>query len=130
MPANSIIFARMRSLTLLILILFFGCKSDPPLYDKNKVLGRWVVTEAQRNNRITQTVNGAVFSISEGELQHNLYGVDSTYVITWGKESIVTPTSHYTIESAQDSILVLNTTLHDYPFRLSLKKISLIQTEE
>jgi hypothetical protein len=89
-----------------------------------------MVVEAHRNNRLTQTVNGAIFSISDSELQHNLYGADSTYSITWGKESIITTSTSYKIESSQDSMLVLFTTLHEYPFRLSLKKINFIQTEE
>lgn len=120
----------MRSLPVVFMVLVFGCKSDPPTYEKNKILGRWMVMEAQRNNRLTQTVNGAIFSISETELEHNLYGVDSTYSITWGKEAMLTASSQYTIESSKDSILVLFTTLNEYPFRLSLKKISSIQTEE
>lgn len=120
----------MRSLPVFLMILVFGCKSDPPTYEKNKILGRWVVIEAHRNNRLTQTVNGAIFSITNSELQHNLYGADSTYPITWGKESIITSSTAYKIESSQDSMLVLYTTLQEYPFRLSLKKINLIQTEE
>jgi len=120
----------MRSLPFLVMIILTGCKSEPPTYEKNKILGRWMVIEAHRNNRPTQTVNGAIFSISNQELQHNLYGADSTYAITWGKEAILTSVSSYTIESQQDSMLVLFTTLQEYPFRLSLKKIDFIQTEE
>jgi len=89
-----------------------------------------MVIEAQRNNRFTQTLNGAIFSITGTEMHHNLYGVDSSYQITWGKEAIWTPSSVYKIESSLDSILVLYTTLHEFPFRLSLKKMDIIQTEE
>lgn len=120
----------MRLLPVFLVILGVGCKSEPPTYDKNKVIGQWVVVEAHRNNRVTQTVNGALFSISDKDLKHNLYGQDSIYQIIWGKESINTPGSSYKIESSRDSLLVLYTTLHNYPFRLSLKRVAFVQTEE
>lgn len=110
--------------------MMMGCRSEPPLFDKNKVKGTWVVTEASRNNRITQTVNGAVFTISETELTHNLYGVDSSYKIIWSKEAILAGQAAYTVETAQDSLLVLATTLHHFPFRLSLRKTSHLPAEE
>jgi len=110
--------------------VILGCKSEPPLFDKNKVKGTWIVTEASRNNRITQTVNGAVFKISDTELTHNLYGSDSSYAIQWSREAIVTGQAAYTVETAQDSLLVLATILHNFPFRLSLKKTTPPQTEE
>ncbi len=107
-----------------------GCRSEPPLFDKNKVKGTWVVTEAIRNNKVTQTVNGAVFTISETQLTHNLYGADSSYKITWSREAILAGPAAYTVEAAQDSLLVLATILHNFPFRLSLKKTTHLQTEE
>lgn len=122
----------MRLVYLCLIILLFGCKSDPPIpaFDGSKIAGRWIITDAVRKNRSTQTINGAIFEISDTTLVHNMYGQDSTFKISWGPHSMITATDTFFIETNLDSLLILTCVLQRFPFRLSLKKLKEYQSEE
>ena len=100
------------------------CKQEAPavVYDSTKVEGNWLVTEALRNNKHTQTLNGAEFNISKDHLTHNLYGADSSYLIQWGQGYIYAPRDTFRIESIVDSFMVLQVLLQQHNFKFSLKK--------
>ena len=77
----------------------------------------WLVTEALRNNKHTQTLNGAEFNISKDHLTHNLYGADSSYLIQWGQGYIYAPRDTFRIESIVDSFMVLQVLLQRHNFK-------------
>ncbi len=117
----------MRYVCVCLVIFFVACKNGPPPvppFDGSKIEGRWIIVDAIRKNRNTQTINGAIFDISDTSLTHNLFGQDSTSKITWGPSSMITPTDTFYIDSSLDSILVLKCVLQRLPLRLSLKKIN------
>ncbi|MEP7321357.1 MAG: hypothetical protein ABI761_05535 [Saprospiraceae bacterium] len=120
----------MRVITWCILLLLIGCKHEDPPFDSKKIEGRWIVSEAKRKHRPTQTIEGAIISITHDQLSHNLFGTDTAYQITWGKNFMLADTTHYFIEANLDSILILNVNLLKYPFRITLKKLKDDQTEE
>jgi hypothetical protein len=120
----------MRVIVWGILLLWIGCKHDDPPFDSKKIEGRWIVSEAKRKYRPTQTIEGAILSISHDTLSHNLFGTDTSLQISWGKNFMLADTTHYFIEASLDSILILNVSLQKYPFRITLKKLKDNQTEE
>ncbi|MEP7269783.1 MAG: hypothetical protein ABI844_19360 [Saprospiraceae bacterium] len=93
---------------------------------RDLINGNWTVTNAIRNNRPTQTINGAIFTISEGKMTHNLYGIDKTYDFTMVDSTLLaSDQTKYKIEFLTDSILVINTVLQTFHFKMSLKRIDL-----
>ena len=108
--------------TLFISFSFTHCNISPNETElvKAKVIGRWTVNNALRNNRNTQTLNGAVMDISETQLIHNFYGIDSTYTISWKGQKIVANHDTFTIDVVQDSVMVVRVRLSNYNFKLSM----------
>lgn len=106
------------------LLASIGCKHEVPVvaFDSTSIEGNWLVTEALRNNKHTQTLNGAEFNISRDHLTHNLYGADSSYQIQWGQGYIYSPHDTFHIESIVDSFMVLQVLLQRHNFKFSLKK--------
>jgi hypothetical protein len=120
----------MRIRLLIIALTILSCKQEKPPFDSKKIEGRWIITEALRKNRATQTLDGAILSISHEQLTHNFYGTDTTMQITWGSDYMLVDTTHFKIEGYLDSLLILSFNVKQYPFRLTLKKLNENQTED
>ncbi len=124
----------MRLVFIGLMVAFFSCKNDPtlitPPFDSSLIAGRWVITDAMRKNRTTQTINGAILEISDTTLTHNMYGQDSTYSITWGSNYLISSKDTFFIEKNLDSLLILKCVLLRHPFRLSLKRLKEVQGED
>ena len=120
----------MRIIIFGFILISIGCKNDVPPFDAKTIEGRWMITEAMRKNRQTQTLDGAILSISQTQLTHNFYGTDTTLDITWGSNYMLADTNKYIIEAHLDSLLILKVNLQKFPFRITCKRLNDNQTEE
>lgn len=120
----------MRICLMLVGLAILSCKQEQPPFDSKKIEGRWIITEALRKNRATQTLDGAILSITHDQMTHNFYGSDTTMNITWGSNYMLVDTTHFKIEGYLDSLLILSFNVQKYPFRLTLKKLKENQTED
>lgn len=122
-----------RAVCILSFYLFIACKPKGPILEKNQLnkeqlYGQWMIQDAMRNNRPTQTVNGAVVIVDSLLIKHNIFGSDGefTYQV---KDSVITTSdqSMFKVEFLNDTLLMMNTLIQNYKFRFSLKKQSLIE---
>lgn len=120
----------MRLLALAVFFMFYNCKNKQvltevvkPLLDTTKLYGRWMILDALRNNRPTQTINGAIFEINGNHIVHNLMGGENAYQFKIKDSTLhASDQTNYNIEYLNDSLLIINTMIQNYKFRMSLKK--------
>lgn len=93
------------------------------------LVGKWQIREAFRNKQATESLADLYFSFSKaGKMETNLplpeaagtsaYAVKKGVLYQTQGETELT----YQIESINDSVLVLTTTLQDFPFRFVLNR--------
>ena len=120
-----------RLLLFSTVMLFTCCEPEDNIYE-NQIIGRWELKEAQRDNRPAPYLEDTYFEFYEDQsliTNFNLTGsVDQgKYEI---KDNVLEQLESdlnlsYTIESINDSSLVLSTNLQNANFRLLLNKRSL-----
>ncbi len=114
--------------TIFIVVGLFvsGCISDAKKLDPSLLTGRWDVREALRNGQSTGTLDQLFFEFFEdGTMRTNLPSMESaTYVVEGDlikqRESPVQ--ADYTIVTLNDSLLVLTTTISNYPFKFTMTR--------
>ncbi len=113
-------------------LLLFSCKNDPktpaPIQQDN-LHGRWELSEGWRNGKQTETLTGTFYLFTpEGTLTTNLTTttIEETFQFelsgnvirqTGGSEE-----QTYTVESLDDSLLVMNMSIRNIPFKVKLQK--------
>ncbi|MEZ4983998.1 MAG: hypothetical protein R2795_02990 [Saprospiraceae bacterium] len=111
-------------LTLPVLVLSSCTDEDET---RSKLEGRWEVKEAFRNEKQTEMLQGLFFDFQpEGQLLSNLTGMEekSTYALD-GKfiqQRGGAIEADYKIETLEDTILVVTTTIRDKRFKMIFGK--------
>lgn len=113
------------SLTL-ISLLSVACKRDAA-GTKEKLIGRWEITEAYRNDRLTESLAELYFEFfADGKMQTNITGnpEQATYSLRSDKISQRDSSidADYTLEEITDSTMIMSTTLRNFSFRFLLHK--------
>lgn len=113
-----------QTIFIVIVLFFFGCNSDAKKLDPSLLTGRWDVREALRNGQSTGTLDQLFFEFFEdGTMRTNLPNMESANYVVVGnsikqRESPIQ--ADYTIETLNDSLLVLTTTISNYPFKFTM----------
>lgn len=119
---------RMRYL-LIALLSLSACKNDTG-NAAEKVIGRWEILEATRNNRPTESLSELYFEFTaDGKLLTNIAGIDETLTYEIKKDKISQKGSslgevHYRIESIEENAMIISSELRSFSFRFSLQKVS------
>lgn len=113
-------------LFLLSIVFISSCGDDNALQETD-LLGRWEISEAARDGKVTDTMEGMYFSFAEGgQLTTNMTGADETYRFELDGDQIEqregTIETDYTIESLIEKELILTTTLRGKHFRMVLQQ--------
>ena len=105
-----------------------ACQEEKNEY-KDKVYGKWELTEALRNDRPAASLENIFFEFyQDGKMVTNFNATGNTetseYAISGNKirqkNNELSP--EYIIEEVNDTLLVLSTELRNFDFRLLLKK--------
>ncbi len=94
----------------------------------DKLQGRWELTTAYRNNRLTETLAGTYYLFNEDQVTTNLTpdGQERTYHFKRDKDHIrlqdETDFMTFEIDSLNDSLLQMRTEIRGFKFLLALKK--------
>ncbi len=121
----------MRLIALAVFVILYSCKhystsAELPAnpLDTSKLYGRWMVIDALRNNRPTQTITGAVFALESNQISHNLSGTENLSQFDLKDSTLyASDQTQYKIEYLNDSLLILYTLIQNNKFRMSLKKL-------
>ena len=102
-------------------------KEDPNKIDlSSQIFGEWVITAAEKNGKATGMLEGAYFKFQpENKMATNLTGSEITYDIDV-KNNVIQQKGNveifYTVESIQDTTMVLTFNMRGFPFKLNLTK--------
>jgi len=116
---------------LIFLMILGGCGSEAPVKNADElILGHWELSEANRNGKPTNTLEGLYFDFfQDGHMRTNFPGQagSAKYRIV---DNVVEQyeTDHpleLTISSLSDSTLVFETEIQTYQFKLNMKKVLL-----
>lgn len=90
----------------------------------DQLVGKWNLASASRNGLATNTMDGAFFNFSEGELNTNWLGAPSTTSFELDDNTITTEGNEivYSIEKLSPTVLELTTTYRSYRFSFTLTK--------
>jgi hypothetical protein len=104
-----------------------GCENDSAKQAAPSITGRWMLTQALRNQRETETLRGTYFEfMPDGRMQTNLpIGAESPTPYTIEDGAIrqqSTPPVVYRIVSSSDSTLELATELRGLPFVMRFRR--------
>lgn len=107
-------------------VLISACGDDNAVQEAD-LLGRWEISEASRDGKVTDTMEGMYFVFAEGgQLTTNMTGADETYSFELDGDQIEqregTIETDYTIESLLENELTLTTTLRGKYFRMVLQQ--------
>jgi hypothetical protein len=113
-----------------LLLSMASCKNDPqkPVFDQNKLIGRWELQSGWRNGRQTQTLTGTYYQfLQDGKMKTNLTPstLEAEFPYSYSDNQITQksePPAIYSIDSLTDSVLVFNMTINNVPFRLEMIK--------
>ena len=109
-----------------LLIAVSSCGTETKKEAALNPVGYWVLQEALRNGKPTESMNDAFFNFTEnGKVISNIFDGDLTYKVE-GKKIIQSGDFpvEYEIETLQDSIMTLKMTVREVPFSLKLKKVT------
>jgi len=112
------------------LLLLVACGSDnSATQQKDMLIGRWDLTEGQRNGKVAESLRGTYFEfMADDKMSTNLPikgGMNSPYVIEDGviKQTIINDIKiNYTIVQLTEETLQLTTTLRGFDFVFALAK--------
>ncbi|MEM6398113.1 MAG: hypothetical protein AAF741_17310 [Bacteroidota bacterium] len=126
----------MRTLlfTATLILLGYSCEKDtptedsPPAFEGLELEGRWELTEAKRNNRTTQILDGLYFVFGpDNAFETNLGGEESAgkYIYDDRAEIVTSEVSMpatYLIRELSDGEMVLETKLEGSKFQFLLSR--------
>ena len=118
----------LRAVCFVCMYSWIACKVKSPVEEKkqlskDQLFGHWIIQDAIRNNRPTQTINGAVFIIDSVQISHNIFGQDNQFLYQIADSSITTADQTiFNVEFLNDSLLMMNAYIQQYKFRFALKK--------
>ncbi len=104
-----------------------GCESEEDKVQQ-MITGRWTLTEAQRNNRVTESLASLYFIFrEEGTMETNLLGTEEMYFYTVSPTEIIQKGPRmdpikYQINQLSDSSAELSTSLRNFNFVFKLRK--------
>ncbi len=114
-------------LVILLSPFFLSCKNDGHDIDINKLSGQWVLREAWRNGKQTETLTGTYYFFDpSGVLSTNLTtsGLDEEYEFDISGNKIEQKSSPdqvvYTVNELTDSTLNMKLDIRNIPFLLKL----------
>jgi len=100
--------------------------ADPPAtFDREGIIGKWVLTQAMRNGKHTESLKDAYFQFHTAhDLTTNVFGEDTDQQIIWSDSiaTVIDSSMHYKVDHLQDDTLVINFGLQRYVFDLTLVK--------
>lgn len=113
------------------LMLHTACQDDSGAqsFDTAQLLGRWEISKAYRNGKLTETLTDTFYEFDDiGNMKTNLNpaAIDETYPYEFDgikinqKGGVKTV---YTVEDLTDSTLTMSMTISNFPFRLKLFKV-------
>ena len=106
---------------------WLGCESEEEKIQQ-MIIGRWTLEEAQRNNRVTESLASLYFIFrEEGTMETNLLGSEEMYFYTVSPLEIEQKgprieTIKYQIQQISDSTAELSTSLRNFNFVFKLRK--------
>jgi len=112
---------------ILATMVLVSCESEKQ-YKEADIVGRWEVYQAERDNRPTQTLNGAYFEFMDqnqvytnilGDGVMNGFNIYNNVIVQQGGEKI-----RYNIEALNDEKMTLSTKISGADFVLDLVKTS------
>ncbi|MBK6544196.1 MAG: hypothetical protein IPO78_10675 [Saprospiraceae bacterium] len=113
-----------RITLLLYLLTFLGCKQENKI-DLEFLKGKWVIVEASRNTKRTNTLDGAFFFFEQNILTTNFMGSETqaNYILN-KNELTLTKGLDYTfqLEKTRDHYLLMHTKIQKADFLFKLKK--------
>lgn len=120
----------MQKFSILSFCLFYllACATEPAGPQPGELNGKWYITEAKRNGKMTQTFSNAYFIFHEnGQLETNYTGeiVQTTYKLDG--QSIVQGGDmpmNYTLSEWADSSVLMNFEMQQFKFEFLLKRES------
>ncbi|MEY3050792.1 MAG: hypothetical protein RLY31_577 [Bacteroidota bacterium] len=123
-------FLRLSVLLLTLGFLSVACREQTATSDSltAQLQGRWELEKAWRNGRQTETLAGIYYEFADGNvLTTNMTPSlqEESYVYEVKGQQIVEKTGHevlYTITEFQDSVMSISLTIHDFPFRLLVRR--------
>lgn len=107
--------------------LLLGCESEEEKIQQ-MIIGRWTLEEAQRNNRVTESLASLYFIFrEEGTMETNLLGSEEMYFYSVSPLEIVQKGTRiepivYQIKQLSDSTAELSTSLRNFNFVFKLRK--------
>lgn len=107
-----------------LLIAIFSCNRETKKETALNPVGYWVLQEALRNGKPTESMNDAFFNFTkEGKVVSNIFEGNLDFKVEGNKiiQSGDFPVE-YVIESIQDSTMALKMIIREVPFSLKLKK--------
>ncbi len=119
-----------QALLLAVVLLWSSCGDGKEASDglAGRLMGRWELEKAWRNGRQTETLAGIYYEFADGNvLTTNMTPSlqEESYVYEVKGQQIVEKTGRevlYTISEFQDSVMSISLTIHDFPFRLMVRR--------
>lgn len=108
----------------LIALFIFSCVPDKRI-DRAYLQGKWVVIEASRNQKKTNTLDGAFFYFDQYVLTTNFMGEENQATYELAKDQLkLTKGMDYTfkLQRTADQYLLMTTKIQNTDFSFKLKK--------
>ncbi|NOT37913.1 MAG: hypothetical protein HOP11_11095 [Saprospiraceae bacterium] len=108
-------------------IVLVSCKKDiKPQLSKEDLQGKWMLTEAFRGDKPTQTLSGAYYEFKDTILITNIFGDNFSAGYSIENMDIVQRIPidiRYTVAKNPDQTMSFLTMIDGIPFRFTLKKV-------
>ncbi|MCC6815737.1 MAG: hypothetical protein IT267_04950 [Saprospiraceae bacterium] len=115
-----------RLLMGLLLVSFVSCKKDiKPVLTHDEIQGKWLVKEAYRNEKPTQTLSNAYYEFKDSLLSTNIFGNDFPVPFKIENMEIVQHLPNeirYQVSKNPDQTLGLTMNINGISFRMLLRK--------
>jgi hypothetical protein len=108
----------------LLLPFVYACNSDKKI-DEEYLQGKWIITEALRNGKKTNTLDGAFFFFDQKILTTNFEGIENQAEYTLVHNELkLTKGLDYTfhLKRTADPLLVMTVKIQNVDFEFKLKK--------
>ncbi len=112
--------------SLSVVLLLASCQKDSALTEEQLIDGEWVVASATRGNKVTRTVDGAIFNfdLEQQSMETDILGSVRSSPFTLEDDYIVQeiPEIRYRIVAQTDTSLQLAMTMKKTQFTFLLKR--------
>lgn len=113
---------RLLIITFVVTISFVSCK-EKPLFDQNKLEGKWSFVKAYRNERETKTLLSAYFEFSQDLVSSNIFEGNVSFEIVEDKLNInAVPKLSFTIVEFEDEFIKLRGQMDVFELEIHLAK--------